>query len=590
MIPCLILFHYLFGGITTKKMKMLLKKIHILILAQLVGLTFCNIYAQTVSSELAYLQTDRTVYVAGESVYYKLYVLEASTNKCSKISKVGYVVLRATNSIPTLKIRVQINDGMADGRFTLPDTLSSGLYQLVAFTGLMKNRGEDNFFHNEITIVSPFDNVLNFKMINSALKESSHLNLQNVESEIRTNKTVFAPHEKVTVSIKIPNLKATASVSVFEESQIPSTYKSIAEVLKYPNAAQNSKQILNYYSPEKKGKILRGIVIDSITQKSIKNAIVLLSCVDSVPNLQYAVTNSNGLFQMLLSDYYNGKELFLTIKNVPENQKWKIEIDDEFALSEKWNPSLIPGNGNYKEFIIKSQNLAYINESYQLNNDTNVEQIIKDKLICPQFYHGQATTILPSDFTPLPDFLEITVEILPMVRITKENGKYRAQMFNDLLRQFDLLSPAIFLDGVFVDDINKIIKLESEQIKKIDIFANQRAFGDLIFGGLISITSKRDEITNTKPASYSLRIKNDEVSRGANFVAVNPDTIQNKKIPFIKQLLYWNPNLKLNGTESSDFEFYTSDNLANFIIKVEGISQDGTPISISSRIQVTDKN
>jgi len=56
--------------------------------------------------------------------------------------------------------------------------------------------------------------------------------------------------------------------------------------------------------------------------------------------------------------------------------------------------------------------------------------------------------------------------------------------------------------------------------------------------------------------------------------------------PFLRQLLYWNPSLGLNATDDTNFEFYTSDNSAKFIIKVEGISEDGTPISASSAIQV----
>ena len=552
-------------------------------------MVFCNINAQTKGSELIYLQTDRSVYIAGESIYYKLYVLDAATKKCSAMSKVGYIILRAVNSSPSLKIRVKIDAGLANGSISLPDTLTSGVYQLVAFTGFMKNQGEEHFFHKELTIANRFDKALDFKLIKSTPNDSSQFQLPQLEPKIKTDKIVYGMREKVRVNLSKTNSKSNVSVSVFEESAIPSTYKTIVEVLKDSCVAQKSKQVSIYHSPETKAKLLRGTMIDSKTQQTIKDAIVLLSCIDSVPNLQYAVTNSNGLFQLLLSDNYNGKELFLTIKDAPENQKWQIKIEDEFAQSEKWNPSLISDNENYKEFILKSQNIVYINKSYQLYNDVNDKPLIEDKLICPRFYNCPVTTIFPSDFVPLPNFLEIAVEILPQVRIIKLKDQYHAQMFNDFLREFDIHSPAFFLDGVYEDDINKIIELGSDQIKKIDLIAAERAFGDLVFGGVISITSKTNELLNSKPASYSLRLKNDNINRGGNLVSVRPTTNQNQNIPFLKQLLYWNPNLELNGTDSTDFEFYTSDNLANYTIKVEGISEDGTPISAAAGIQVTNQ-
>jgi hypothetical protein len=346
--------------------------------------------------------------------------------------------------------------------------------------------------------------------------------------------------------------------------------------------------VLNYYFPETKGKILRGSVVDSKTKQTIKDAIVLLSCVDTIPNLQYAVTNSNGMFQLLLNDYYNGKDLFLTIKDAPENQSWKIKIEDEFALSKKWNPLLVSDIGDYKDFIGKSQNIVYINKSYQLINDKD-KLVIENKSICPQLYNCEVFTLLLSDFVPLNNFSEIVVELLPQVIINKVKGKSKIRMFSYLTKNFYTQNPVIFLDGVLIDDVNKIMELGSEQLKKIELISEERAFGDLVFAGVISLTSKTNEMINSKPASYSMRFKNDKVNTGVNIVADDPNTLQNKNIPFIKQLLYWNPNMELNGNDDTKFEFYTSDNLTKFSIKVEGITEDGTSVSASSHIEVTNQ-
>jgi len=550
---------------------------------QQLTLIYCNVKAENTCSEIAYLQTDRTAYVAGESVFYKLYVLDGVTKKRSGLSKVGYIVLRTTNSDVALKFRISIHAGMADGSLTLPDTLTSGVYQIVAFTSAMKNLGDDHFFHKVITVANRFDKALDFKLIQSTLQDTVS-SQKNSELKISTDKSIYNCGEKVMVNLGRTNSKANVSVSVFEESKIPSIYKSIAQALNDSSISRNKNQITGYYSPESKGKILRGSVVDAKTKQKIKNAIVLLSCIDTIPNLEYAVTNSNGLFQMLLSDYYNGKELFLTIKNIPVNQNWEIRTEDEFAQSEKWKPSLMSSNANIKEFIVKSQNLVYINKSYKLEKSVNEKQQTEPKIIVPRFYYCPVITVLPSDFVPLDSFPEIAVEILPQVRVIKEKGKYHVQLVNELSKGYENNDPVIFLDGVYLDDVNKIIKLGSEEIKKIDIITSERAFGDLVFSGVISITTRTNEMINSKPVSYSFRVKNDNINSGANLVPDN--SIPDKNSPFLRQLLYWNPSIGLNATDDTNFEFYTSDNSAKFIIKVEGISEDGTPISASSAIQV----
>lgn len=550
-------------------------------------MTNCNIHAQTKGAEIAYLHTDRTAYIAGESIYFKLYVLDVVTKQRSDISKVGYVVIRTVNSEPSLKIRVKVDAGLGYGSILLPDTLQSGVYQLIAYSNTTKNLGESHFFRKQITIVNRYDKALDFKVVSSAIKDSSLYKISGDATQISIEKPIYLPREKVIVRLGKFDFNANVSVSVFEMPNIPSVYKTIGESSADLAVNKTSKKPQTYYSPETKGKILRGTVVDSKTQQIVKDAVVLLSCVDSIPNLRYAVTNSKGVFQLLLSNYYNGKELYLTIRDVPESINWQIKLENEFAQSEKWLPSLVAYTGNFKDDIVKSQNIVYINKSFQAEQNQTDKHNSERESICPRFYNCPVETIFPSNFTPLPDFLEIAVEILPRVRIVKENDNYKVQIVNNLTNEYSKNSPAIFLDGVLVDDVNKIIQLGTEEIRKIEIIESERAFGDLIFSGMISITTYKNEIENTRPASHSVRVMNDNVNSGVNFNFTKPATLQQRNMPFLKQLLYWNPSLEITENTDTSFEFYTSDNLAEYMIKVEGISSNGNPISATARFQVT---
>ena len=562
-------------------MKVLFKRLFILLTAQFIVSGCWCFTVQASVSETVYLQTDRTSYIAGETIFYKLYVLDASTKKCSDVSKVGYILLRTANSNPALKIRIKIDKGLASGSISIPDTITSGVYQVVAFTSVMKNTDAPSFFHKEIVIANRYDKELNFKLINS---NSTNRILSQLPI-VTTDKAEYGLREKVRINIGKTSSKANVAISVYEESNMLPSDKSMVETLNELPQYSTDKKGITDYLPENKGKILRGRIIDETTQKSIVKAYVLLSCVDSIPNLQYASTDSTGIFQLLLSDYYNGKELFLTVKDMPAGQHWKIVVEDEFSQSNNWNPVLIPNNESFGGFLAKSQNVVYINKSYQLNNDV-FEPNVEKKFIVPRMYYCPVNTVSMSDFVPLDDFPELVVELFPLIRVNRQKNNYHVRIVGIPSYLFSDTGPAIFLDGVIVDDVNKIIGLGSDKIKKIDCIYKERIFGDLIFQGIISITTKTNEIVNTIPASNSLRLKNDNINRNKTFVAINPDTIQNKKTPFFKQLLYWNPNVELNAIDSTHVEFYTSDNAANFLIKVEGISEDGTPISTCSSIKV----
>ena len=565
-------------------MIIILKRFLIILTLQLVVLNCWCFKTQITGSEVAFLSTDRISYIAGETIFYKLYVLDAVTQKLSGVSKVGYLLLRSTNSNLYVRIRVRIDEGMARGSFVLPDTLTSGVYQILAFTSMMKNQDDgQHFFHKEIVISNRYDKELDFKLLNPTKTIRSHT---DDLLKITKDKPVYGLREKVSINLEKTKLKSNVAVSVYEESNLISADNSIVETLEELPKTDIGKQSSNEYLPESNGKILRGRVIDA-NSHIVPAATILLSCADTIPNLQYAYSSSNGIFQLLLSDYYNGKELFLTIKDMPENEHWKIEIDDEFNLSEKWNPALTFNNNDSKEFIAKSQNIVYVNKVYQLNNDSSIKPKIEINSICPQFYHCQVNTVLLSDFVPLNDFPEIVVELFPLIKLNKQNYHVRIIGIPDSHINAE---PAIFMDGVFVDDVNKIIDLGSDKIKKIDVIYAERIFGDLVFQGVISITTKSNEILHTLPASYSIRFKNDKFNSARNFVLEDPVLIQNRNTPFFKQLLYWNPDLELNGIDSTHFEFYTSDNAATFRIQINGISEDGTPISSSSRIEVNNEH
>ena len=57
--------------------------------------------------------------------------------------------------------------------------------------------------------------------------------------------------------------------------------------------------------------------------------------------------------------------------------------------------------------------------------------------------------------------------------------------------------------------------------------------------------------------------------------------------PDFRQLLYWNPAIDFPGGHFLLPEFYASDHSGNYIIRVEGITDSGIPLRVTTTINVT---
>jgi hypothetical protein len=117
-----------------------------------------NEYQQNNLQEKVYIHTDRSSYLAGEIVWFKVYCLNAATNQLCDLSKVAYAEVLDKDQQPVLQAKISLQKGTGDGSIDLPETLPSGNYIFRAYTNWMKNFGADFYFHKTITILNTIQN------------------------------------------------------------------------------------------------------------------------------------------------------------------------------------------------------------------------------------------------------------------------------------------------------------------------------------------------------------------------------------------------------------------------------------------------
>ena len=546
------------------------------------------------SVERIYLQTDRDIYIAGEKLFFKCFCFDAKTNKPLVMSKYAYVVLRDEYNSFISKICLRLENNIFSGSIYLPDTLITGRYQLVSFTNFMRNEGEQVFFTKEILVANRFDKDL-IRIYDhltdadatvtkpSGFWEGIEMNLLPLTSE----KKIYGKREKIRVCLESAGLKdnetVNISISVHEKIPLSGNPETPFNCIENTNIFNTTSNMSNCsYLPEINGVIIKGKVYYLDNHDAIPDATVFLSTPDTFSNLQSTQTNQQGAFGFQLTDYYTGKNIIL---NLPEINKAGIVLDNQFELENVFKPSRHFPDSLLKDFLIKSQHIVQVQKIYKIETGKDFDVGVSSKLSPPMVYPPVSDAVYPADFISLPDFVEISREILPLLKIREHKSIQEARIFDVDNHQLFDSDPMIFLDGVPINNINQIINLGTEEINKIEVSSTKRYSGNLYFSGILAVFTKRMEINNISWQTPMLSVKYVSLHPASEFIM--PNYSKESRLPDFRQLLYWEPSLTLKANEKIYIEFQASDNKGEFEITVFGITSEGKFVSVNSTIKIT---
>lgn len=109
-------------------------------------------YNATLSPEKLYLNFDKPYYAAGDTAWFKAYVLAGNSRGSTKSVKL-YVELFATDGELIQRLVIPVFDGLAQGYIPLDEKkMIGGNYTLRAYTNWLQNLGSDHFFYKQFNI------------------------------------------------------------------------------------------------------------------------------------------------------------------------------------------------------------------------------------------------------------------------------------------------------------------------------------------------------------------------------------------------------------------------------------------------------
>ena len=93
--------------------------------------------------EKVYLHMDNRSYFIGDTIWFKAYVMNATTLRPTETSGVLYVELLNEKGVEVEHKKLRLENGMCHGEFPLDSTYRTGFYEIRAYTRYMLNFGND---------------------------------------------------------------------------------------------------------------------------------------------------------------------------------------------------------------------------------------------------------------------------------------------------------------------------------------------------------------------------------------------------------------------------------------------------------------
>ena len=146
------------------------------------------------------MQTDKTLYRPGETIWMKGYVTDAMTHSLSLKSLELSVQLSDNKGISVSEGKFVLKNGVVDFNFSIPADLHSDVYYLIAYTPEMESIGLNTIFKKELFIAKP---------------ESL-----DITPELEYSKPNFAPEVKETATLRLKDADGKPLTSKRFEYQI----------------------------------------------------------------------------------------------------------------------------------------------------------------------------------------------------------------------------------------------------------------------------------------------------------------------------------------------------------------------------------
>jgi hypothetical protein len=326
----------------------------------------------------------------------------------------------------------------------------------------------------------------------------------------------------------------------------------------------------NYY-PEVRNHIIKGTVKDD-DGKPVPGALVYLSSPGKIIQLYPAISDRNGDVKFETNDFYGSRKVIAVTKDT----LLRVDIKPPFLpfTNQQGPPTL----------LLPTMESTLTGRSIGLQVQDIFHQDTRSKFIFPQvdssaFYGIPDERYALDTYTRFPVMEEVMREYVSGVMVRKKRDQFHFVVLNKQTKGVLTESPLILLDGVPIKNADLIMNFDPLKIKMLDVIMRPYYLGSATIDGIVSYSTYTGDLAGFQFNPETLVVDYEGLQLQREFFSPEYHTEEQRhsRIPDQRHLLYWNADV--NTEEQTLIEFFTSDKEGKFIIKAEGLSETGQPIT-----------
>ena len=539
----------------------------------------------TVSPETVFLHMAKTGYVAGEVMWFKVYVVSTTGGVLSPVSKIAYLDILKEDGLTVHQQKVEIESGMGDGSWSIPSGLPSGKYSVRAYVAAQKYF-PGSIFSYALQVINPTSSSpLNLVMGDT----SSTLVLKKITAfrsptdlafNVNGLQQKYSKRSKVNFSLNNVAFSANLSVAVFKsdglELNSEQSLDLTSSIVKQSATSLWSDKNPSVASPvEYNGHFVTGHVVDKLSGKPISGVEVYLSVSGERFYFGKATSDEKGGILFDVGKPYGSLQIVVQLPFLKDSSA-VVQINSPYATAttfEKFDGTVL--YQGQKSQLDDRVFYSTIDKSFERNRATTYFlPHFNDSTV---FYGTPDKTYFLDDYTRFNTMEEVLREYVVEVDLRKSNQQYKFSVLDIPNKKSFENNPLVLIDGVPTSDINKVVAFDPLKVKRMDIVSRKFFLGDQSYDGIVSFITYNGDLAGCDLDRQTLVVDYPgiPIKRQFNNIQYVDDEAVKSRVPDLRVLLYWDPYIKIKQQQTREFTFYTPDLVGNYIIEIRGVAENG---------------
>ena len=510
------------------------------------------------------IHVDKSFYVTGEVMWYKIYLPKnfegkPVTLKVSLLNKLG----------TTKHYSFHATEGKSyfSSYYKIPFDTQSGVYSLIV-SGIKTTTGKSVKIaevgvpiYNDLEKVSIGQSDL--ATPENVINNTPTISDNPLKVNVSLDKSTYTNRDQVNVNIKVTDasgnpIQGNCSVAVTDNSIAGDMTMPTGNILGGafpPNIiAKNLNNSIN----------VRGLFLNKDNQPKEVEVMGIFSSKEN--KFLFAGSNKDGEFSVA-TPIFSGEKPIQFVNYYEIDNDVTIKLSEDVKRELKQELVYTEGIIEYLKLSRERKKIFQMFEGFEFDVQSIPTKFEKQNLNPDKEYNLRNY----STFEDLPMFF---TEVLTYLKFKKSGKKFIAQMTNPTptWEGFYPGDPLFIVDGKITRDADYVARMEYSHLEQVDLFFDQKKLKDQF-----NVLGKSGVVTISTDLPKIILPKNDEsrifsingLQPEANFPVFETSQVNNnKRLPFFRPQLYWNPNVTIQPNGEGRFSFTQTDDDSTFKVRV----------------------